>query len=125
MAPRASDELLIALAHPVRRAVIEACLAVDELPVSALLAMVDCSPSALSQHLNVLKRAGLLRDRKEGRHVYYQLSPEPLLEIVAFAERLKAGWEKRLDAVGAYLANNAPRVAPKVQAEGRKKRRSA
>jgi len=125
MAPRSSDELLIALAHPVRRSVIEACLAVEELPVSALLTMVDCSPSALSQHLNVLKRAGLLQDRKDGRNVYYQLTPEPLLELLAFAERLKAGWEKRLDGLGSYLAEHAPPMSKVEHARRRKKARNA
>lgn len=58
---------------------------------------------AISQHLGVLRRAGLVDDRREGRHRFYRVRPAPLREVadwVAFFDRF---WDDRFDRLGAYL----------------------
>ena len=78
--PLAVDQarlLLKALADPLRLQVIEA-LGGGERCVCDLTADLGLAQSKLSFHLKVLKEAGLLVDRQEGRWVYYQLQPEAL-----------------------------------------------
>lgn len=101
----------MAIAHPLRRAILEACLLEEEVPVARLVDRLQSSPSALSQHLRNLKDAGLLADRKEGRNVYVRITPEPLLEVIQFVDHVKAAWEARLDRLGAYLAERSERKA--------------
>lgn len=78
--PLQSDQaraLLKALADPLRLQVIEA-LGGGERCVCDLTADLGLAQSKLSFHLKVLKQAGLLADRQEGRWIYYRLQPEPL-----------------------------------------------
>src|SRR5258708_40364450 len=69
-----------ALADRARRHLLER-LAVRDLAVSELMAGLDISQAAVSQHLRVLREAGLVTARKEGRHRYYQLRPAALTEL--------------------------------------------
>lgn len=111
-----SDPLFAAIAHPARRAILERCLLEDEVPVTELASLPElagATASALSQHLRVLRDAGLLHARRDGRQFHYRLTPEPLLEILEFAEAIKAGWERRLDDLGKYLDANASSVRHK------------
>ena len=70
--------LLESLAHPPRLAV-PCRLVVGEAPVSALEATGTLSMSALSQHLAMLREAGLVRTRREAQSIYYALEPGPVL----------------------------------------------
>jgi ArsR family transcriptional regulator, arsenate/arsenite/antimonite-responsive transcriptional repressor len=68
----ASRELLNALADPARQDLVQV-LARAELNVGAIAARVTLSRPTVSHHLGILKRAGLVRTRKEGREVFYRL----------------------------------------------------
>ena len=88
--------VLRALADPTRRAVFER-LAAREMTVSELKAGFSVSQPAISQHLAVLRGAGLIRERREGRHVNYSVEPEGLEPLLGWIERHRAFWPARVD----------------------------
>ena len=91
-----------ALADRTRRHLLER-LAVRDRPVSELMTGLDISQAAVSQHLRVLREAGLVTARKQGRHRYYQLRPAALTELRDWLDELERFWQERLAALGDYL----------------------
>ena len=91
-----------AIACPTRRALLDT-LAVGESNVTELVASLDVTQSAVSQQLAVLKSAGLVDERAEGRFRYYRLRAEPLDEVDAWLGRYRAHIERQLDALGRVL----------------------
>jgi DNA-binding transcriptional ArsR family regulator len=96
------DSVFLAIASPTRRALLDA-LVPGESSVSELVDALDVTQSAVSQQLAVLKSAGLVGERSEGRFRYYCLRPGPLDEISAWVARTRAFHEKQLDALGRVL----------------------
>ncbi len=92
------------LANPTRRRVLE-LLSHGEQSVSQLLRSVDKSQSALSQHLAVLREAGLVAPRREGRRRLYRLQIEPLAEAAEWFDYFGDFWDRKLDALGKHLEN--------------------
>ena len=91
----APDAVLRALADPTRRAVFER-LARGEAAVREIHAQLHVSQPAVSQHLAVLREAGLVTQRRHGRHSYYRAEPAglaPLLDWLAHHQRF---WRKHL-----------------------------
>jgi DNA-binding transcriptional ArsR family regulator len=80
-------------------------LAVRELPVSELAETFDMTLSAVSQHLSVLRAAGLVDLRKNGRQRMYRANPEPLKQVAAWLEIYEPFWTGRLQDLGKYLDN--------------------
>jgi DNA-binding transcriptional ArsR family regulator len=97
-----SESVFQAIASPTRRALLDA-LAAGESNVSDLVASLDITQSAVSQQLAVLKSAGLVEERAEGRFRYYGLRAGPLAEIDAWIARNRAIHERQLDALGRVL----------------------
>ena len=91
-----------ALADPTRRAIL-ARLASGECAVTELAEPFDMSLPAVSRHLRVLERAGLISRGREAQWRPCRLEPEPLKEVSAWAERYRALWEARLDRLDTYL----------------------
>ena len=121
MSRSASDDSVFqAIASSTRRALIDA-LALGESSVSGLVASLDVTQSAVSQQLAVLKGAGLVGERAEGRFRYYCLRSEPLAEIDAWVSRCRAYHERQLDALGRVL--DALPDDPKNEAPNPKRRR--
>lgn len=89
-------EILRALADPTRRAVFEK-LAEREMNVTELRAGLLVSQPAVSQHLAVLKGAGLIAERREGRHVQYRVDPGGLEPLHAWLGRYRAFWPARIE----------------------------
>jgi DNA-binding transcriptional ArsR family regulator len=88
-------EAAAAISDPIRRRVLE--LVRDrELPAGELAAEFDVSRPAVSRHLRVLREAGLLNERREGRQRLYRADPQPLAEL---REWLDGYWSGRLDAL--------------------------
>jgi ArsR family transcriptional regulator len=85
--------LLKALADPLRLRVIEA-LGGGERCVCDLTADLGLAQSKLSFHLKVLKEAGLLSDRQEGRWIYYRLRPEAIEQLRGWLAQLSAQCSK-------------------------------
>ena len=78
------SDLLKALSHSVRLAILDV-LARDEACVCHLMALLGLRQPAVSQHLMVLRNAGLVRDRREGLMVHYRLADARLTGLVALA----------------------------------------
>ena len=91
---------LLAIADPTRRRIVE-LLAVRERTAGELVDEFDMSAPAISQHLNVLREAGLVRDTVSGREREYALDLAALAPLEAFLARLRAPrvWSQRLDAL--------------------------
>jgi DNA-binding transcriptional ArsR family regulator len=84
-----------AIADPIRRRVLE-LVRDDELPAGTLAAEFSVSRPAVSRHLRVLREAGLLTERRDGRQRLYRANLEPLAEL---REWLDAYWAGRLEAL--------------------------
>ena len=95
------DATFAALADPTRRAIL-ARLATGEASVAELAEPFDMSQPAISKHLKVLERAGLISRSREAQRRPRRLEPRPLAEATDWIERYRKIWEgnfKRLDAV--------------------------
>jgi len=97
-----SADRFAALADATRRHLLEQ-LAGRDLAVSELMTGVEVSQAAVSQHLRVLREAGLVTSRQEGRNVYYQLRPAGLTQLRDWLDELERFWQERLAALGDYL----------------------
>ena len=103
MSRAASDDSVFqAIACPTRRLLIDA-LALGESNVSDLVASLNVTQSAVSQQLAILKSAGLVGERAEGRFRYYRLQASPLNEVDVWLNRYRAAMERQLDALGHVL----------------------
>ncbi len=90
------DRTFHALAHPVRRAIVEH-LAAGPATVSQLAEPHDMSLPAISQHVRVLQRAGLLEQTRDGRLRRCTLAPGPLSDVFGWVVRYRIFWESILD----------------------------
>ena len=91
------DSVFRALADPTRRALFERLCRDGDMNVGALTAGAGVSQPAVSKHLAALKRAGLVRDRPEGRVTHYSADPAALLPLTAWTDRMTRFWQGRLD----------------------------
>ncbi len=87
-----------ALADPTRRRIVE-LLASGDRSAGELVEEFDLSAPAISQHLNVLREAGLILTRVDGQSRIQSLHPEGLEELGVWLERTRALWNRRLDAL--------------------------
>ena len=94
---------LAALADPTRRAIL-ARLATGEATVNELAAPFDISLPAVSRHLKVLQKAGLVAQGREAQWRPCRITPAPLAEVADYVEQYRELWEQRLDRLEAYLA---------------------
>jgi DNA-binding transcriptional ArsR family regulator len=88
-----TDEALRALAEPRRRAILR-LVARDELAAGEIAAAFDVTRTAVSQHLTVLKNAGLLAERRDGTRRLYRARPEGLAGLREFLDEM---WGSSLD----------------------------
>jgi DNA-binding transcriptional ArsR family regulator len=91
-----------ALADPTRRAIL-ARLASGEASVTELAKPFDMSMPAISKHLRVLERAGLIARGREAQWRPCRLQAGPLKDVAEWAERYRAIWEQRFDRLDSYL----------------------
>jgi DNA-binding transcriptional ArsR family regulator len=110
--------LFAALSDPTRRAIL-ARLSEGEAPVKDLAAPFDLSGPAITKHLNVLERAGLISRGREGQLRPCRLEPRALAPAAAWIDQYRAMWEAQLDRLDAYLKSLAP--APKQRAAAMRK----
>ena len=97
------DLLFRALADPTRRTLFERLCREGELTVGALTAGAGVSQPVVSKHLGLLKEAGLVRDRHEGRHTHYRAQVKALAPLVDWTSQMAGFWEGRIDALEALL----------------------
>ncbi|MBX9463008.1 MAG: metalloregulator ArsR/SmtB family transcription factor [Aquamicrobium sp.] len=93
---------LSALADPTRRAIV-ARLAQGEATVSQLAEPFDMSFPAVSKHLKVLERAGLVEKGREAQFRPRRLKPDPLRDLAGWLESYRQFWDAKLDSLDAYL----------------------
>lgn len=89
---------LEAIADPTRRRIVE-LLAQRERSTGEIVAEFDISAPAISQHLNVLREAGLIVTRAEGQTRIQSLNGDGLDELARWLERTRSQWSRRLDAL--------------------------
>jgi DNA-binding transcriptional ArsR family regulator len=100
--PSASEDVFHAIAEGNRRVLID-LMEPGPRAVGELVAASGMSYSATSQHLAILRRAGLVSSQASGRQRVYRLHPAALREVHDWSARYKEFWRKRLDALGDVL----------------------
>ena len=98
------SQAFAALADPTRRAIL-ARLSEGPLYVRDLVASFDMTQQAISKHVGVLRRAGLVTQEKQGRLHLCHLRPEPLTEATSWIEKHRALWAERFDSLDRFLAS--------------------
>ncbi len=96
------DLVFAALADPTRRGMLEQ-LADGETNVGALAEPHEMSQPAVSKHLRVLERAGLIQRTRRGREHRIRVDPRPLEAASTWIEHYARFWNRQFDAVDAYL----------------------
>jgi DNA-binding transcriptional ArsR family regulator len=97
--PEIAADIFSSLADPTRRALFERLCREGEKTVSALTANAGVSQPAVSKHLGVLKQAGLVRDRHEGRQTHYSAQPQALAPLIDWTSQMTGFWQTRIDAL--------------------------
>jgi DNA-binding transcriptional ArsR family regulator len=92
----AENKIFHALADPSRRAIFES-LSGGEAAVKDLTARFEISQPAVSQHLAILKDAGLVSGRRAGRSVYYKVEPRGMKPLIDWIEHYRAFWTERVE----------------------------
>ncbi len=116
MTAQTDDELWSAIADPSRRHVLDLIVSNGEVSASWLAGRVPFTRQAVSKHLVVLERAGLVSRRKQGREVLYQVQADRLDQATQAMAQLAAQWDRRLAMI--------KRLAEAAHAENKKRRPS-
>src|SRR2546422_9273495 len=95
--PDAHDVLFRTLADPTRRALFERLCREGEQTVGALTAQSGVSQPAVSKHLGLLRQAGLVRDRHEGRQTHYSAQLAALSPLTDWTNQMNAFWQGRFE----------------------------
>lgn len=101
--PAPQDLIFRSLADPTRRAIFERLCREGELTVGALTSRAGVSQPVVSKHLGVLKQAGLVRDRHEGRQTHYSAQLSALAPLIDWTREMAGFWESRLDDLESLL----------------------
>src|ERR1700742_5155232 len=97
-------DVMTAISHPTRRAII-GHLANGPATFLEVAKPFDTALNAVTKHLKLLERAGLIERRKQGREVYISLPPEPLKEVAVWVHQYEQFWNERLDEFQQYFQN--------------------
>jgi DNA-binding transcriptional ArsR family regulator len=103
------DDLFAALADPTRRAIIERLLAAGELSVGDVAAPFSISGPAITRHLQVLERAGLIERRVERQWRFVRLRADALAPVESWLSRQQRHWTAALDRLEALAAAKTPK----------------
>ena len=95
--PVSPDMLFSTLADPTRRGIFERLCHDGEQTVHALTAGAGVSQPAVSKHLAILKQAGLVLDRREGRETHYSARADALAPLMDWAGKMTSFWQRRFD----------------------------
>jgi DNA-binding transcriptional ArsR family regulator len=101
-------DVFSALANPIRRKILVQ-LRGGPRRVSELARRFDVGRPAVSEHLQVLRRARLVRDEARGRERYYHLDPRPLGEVAGWIDAFRRYWEERMAALERTLEEEEKR----------------
>lgn len=93
----AHDVLFRTLSDPTRRAIFERLCREGEKTVGALTARAGVSQPVVSKHLGILKQAGLVRDRPDGRQTHYSAQLSALAPLIDWTSKMTGFWEAKFD----------------------------
>ncbi|GAA1967894.1 ArsR/SmtB family transcription factor [Kitasatospora viridis] len=96
-----NEDVLLALADPVRREILDLLAHSDAATATALAAALPVTRQAVTKHLAVLERAGLVHSHRAGREVHYTADPAPVHRATRWLDGLAARWDSRLAAIKA------------------------
>ena len=99
-----AESVFVAISDPTRRAIIDH-LARGPARVTDVAAPFDMSLNAVSKHVKVLERAGLVRRARQGREHVLSLDAKPLAEVTRWAASIERYWTARLDHLEAFFRN--------------------
>ncbi|MFI5031834.1 MAG: ArsR/SmtB family transcription factor [Reyranellales bacterium] len=91
------DRLFRTLADPTRRALFERLCRDGEQTVTSLTAQAGISQPAVSKHLGLLKQAGLVRDRPQGRQTHYSAQLNALAPLIDWTSQMTGFWQSKFD----------------------------
>jgi DNA-binding transcriptional ArsR family regulator len=100
---KARADVYAAIADPTRRALLLRLAKDGETNVNELLGPFSISQPAVSKHLRILREAGLVRSRKEGRLRVYKIEAAKLRKVYDWVAYFERYWDEKLDALGDYL----------------------
>ena len=106
------SDILTAISHPTRRAIIGQ-LANGPARFLDVAKPFDTALNAVTKHLKLLERAGLIERRKQGREVFISLRAEPLREVAGWVNDYERFWSERLDQFQRYLEDKNAKKARK------------
>ncbi|HVT93761.1 MAG TPA: metalloregulator ArsR/SmtB family transcription factor [Bryobacteraceae bacterium] len=96
------SDVMTAISHPARRAIIGQ-LASGPARFLDIAKQFDTALNAVTKHLKMLERAGLIERRKTGREVYITLNGEPLKKVAVWVHEYERFWNERLDEFQQYF----------------------
>jgi DNA-binding transcriptional ArsR family regulator len=105
------DRIFAALSDPTRRRILD-LLARAELCVTDLAKPFSISLPAISKHLRVLERAGLVKRKRDGRVHRLRLEAKPMRDAAVWIERYRGFWEGQFDALADYLERQQRKETP-------------
>jgi DNA-binding transcriptional ArsR family regulator len=103
------DDVFAALADPTRRAIVERLLAAGELSVGDVAAPFAISGPAITRHLQVLERAGLIERRVERQWRFVRVRADALTPVESWLSRQRRHWTAALDRLEALAAAQTPK----------------
>ena len=92
-----------ALSDPTRRNILEMLASSGGLPATDIYAHFPASHPAISQHLQVLRKANLVRVEKKAQYRIYRINPEPIHELELWVKQMTAVWDERFSALDEVL----------------------
>jgi DNA-binding transcriptional ArsR family regulator len=99
-------DVFTAIANPARREVLRMLRDGGPHPVSRLASQFDMTRPSLSEHLRLLKDAGLVTERRDGRQRLYSLRTEPLHELAGWLAPYEKFWKDRLAGLAEFLEHD-------------------
>lgn len=111
-----------ALADPTRRAVLD-LLRQGSQPAGRIAQAFPVSRPAISKHLRLLRRAHLVQQRREGRHRFYQLNPDPLRAVDSWLEQYRVFWSTSLANLKTFVEAEYAKETSESQSKNIKQRR--
>ncbi len=106
-----TNRVFHAVSDPIRRRLLDE-LAPSEQTVDNLARPFKVSRPAISQHLGILRNAGLVSARREGRHRYYRLRASRLRDVYDWVAQYERFWNQKLSALGKFLDEEADETKP-------------
>lgn len=116
-------DMFYALAEPTRRNIVEMLAQQGELSASDISSRFSSSAPAISQHLKVLREAGVVQMEKRAQQRIYQINPERIMEMEMWASEMRKIWNQRFDALEELLKEEMAKDDKKKMKNKKEKRK--